>query len=199
MILIASLVVFQIFFKVNGIPTIPPPKALITEHNEVQAYHRIKRDNQLMSNTSVISHEFPLTDDNLLSKPKKEELHTFAELQFDPKASFPPSFTICSTIMTTVALKGRGSIFFSLLGNAGDNYLYVYLDGNMESFVLFSGRFSFKAREKINRVFPEQWLSTCLAVNTESGLLQWVVDTQLVANVTIEAIRQNSGSRRMGT
>ena len=41
-------------------------------------------------------------------------------------------------------------------------------------------------------MFPEQWLSTCLAVNTESGLLQWVVDSELIANVTIKALRQNA-------
>ena len=82
MILIASLVAFQIPLEVNGIQVTPPPKALIADGHEVGAHDRIKRDDELMSNTSVISHEFPLTDDNLLSKPKKEDLHTFAELQF---------------------------------------------------------------------------------------------------------------------
>ena len=94
MILIASLVVFQILLEVNGIQLIPPAGALTTDGHEVEAHHRIKRDDELMSNTSVISHEFPLTEDNLLSKPKKEDLHTFAELQFDPQATFPPSFTV---------------------------------------------------------------------------------------------------------
>ena len=178
MILIASLVVFQILLEVNGIRLIPPPKALTTDGREVEAHHRIKRDDKLMSNTSVISHEFPLTEDNLLSKPKKKDLHTFAELQFDPQASFPPSFTICSTIMTTAATESSStSLFFSILGKGGDNYLSAFVAGGMDSLGLISGLFNFKAKGKISQVFPEQWLSTCLAVNTESGLLQWVLDS----------------------
>ena len=189
MILIASLVIFQISLKVKGIPTILPSKAITTDDHEVEAHDRPKRDNKLMSSTSVISHEFPLTEDNFLSKPKKEDLHTFAELQFDPKASFPRSFTICSTIMTT---ESSTSLFFSILGKGNSNYLIAALQGDMETFYLASGQFSFKPKGKIDRVFPEQWLSTCLAVNTESGLLQWVLDAQLIANVTIEAIKQNA-------
>ena len=160
--------------------------------NEVHAHNRIKRDHELKSNASVVSHEFPLTEENLLSKPKKEDLHTFAELKFDPKASFQKRFTICSTLMTRAVIKSWPLIFFSLLDKGGNNYLNAFLNGGMESLVIISGRFSFKPKGKINRVFPEQWVSTCLAVNTGSGLLQWVVDTQLIANVTIEAIRQNA-------
>ena len=89
MILIASLVIFHISLKVKGIQTITPSIALKIDHKEVEAHDRIKRDDELMSTTSVISHEFPLTEENLLFKPKKEDLHTFAELQFDPRASFP--------------------------------------------------------------------------------------------------------------
>ena len=159
--------VFQIPFEVNGIQLIPTSKTQISYDNEVQANQRVKRDDELLSKTSVVSHEFPLTEDNLLLKPTKEDLHTFAELTNDPKASFPPLFTIC-------------------------NYLNAFLAAGMKSLGLLSGLFYFKPKGNINRVFPEQWISSCLAVNTESGLLQWVLDTQLVANVTIEAIRQNA-------
>ena len=189
MTMIASIVVFQVLLEVNGIQQIPPSKTQISNVNEVQAHHRIKRDDQLMPTTSVISHEFPLTEENLSTKPKKEDLHTFAELKNDPEAFFPPLFTICSTIMTTTA---SHSFFFSLLGNGNNNYLNAFLDRGMESLGVISGLYSFKAKGKINRVFPEQWVSTCLAVNTKSGLLQWVVDTKLIANVTIEAIIQNA-------
>ena len=123
---------FQIHLEVNGIQLISPPNAPMTNVNEVQAHHRTKRDRQMMSNTSVVSHEFPLTDDNLASKPKKEDIHTFAELQFDPKASFPQSFTICSTIMTTAATKSSTSHFFSILGKRGGNYLNAFLAGGMD-------------------------------------------------------------------
>ena len=189
MIFIASLVAVLIPFEVNGIQL--TPQTLMTNVNEDQAQDRIIHENQMRSKTSVVSHEFPLTDDKLWYKETKEDLDTFAELQSDPKASFPPSFTICSTLMTS-ASRGYRSFFFSLLGKGNRSYLSAFLGGGSESLGLNSGLFNFKAKGKISRVFPEQWLSTCLAVNTESGLLQWVVDTQLVANVTIEAIRQNS-------
>ena len=152
--------VFQIPFEVNGIQLIPTSKTQISYDNEVQANQRVKRDDELLSKTSVVSHEFPLTEENLLLKPKKEDLHTFAELTNDPKASFPPLFTIC-------------------------NYLNAFLAAGMKSLGLLSGLFYFKPKGNINRVFPEQWISSCLAVNTESGLLQWVLDTRLMANVTM--------------
>ena len=176
----------------NGIQLIPTSKTQISYDNEVQANQRVKRDDELLSKTSVVSHEFPLTEENLLLKPKKEDLHTFAELTNDPKASFPPLFTICSTIMTTAATKSSSSFFFSILGKGGNNYLNAFLAAGMESLGLLSGLFYFKPKGNINRVFPEQWISSCLAVNTESGLLQWVLDTRLMANVTIEAIRQSA-------
>ena len=65
MILIASLVLFQIPLEVNGIQLMPPPKALTTDTYEVETQKRMKRDDELMTNTSVISHEFPLTEENL--------------------------------------------------------------------------------------------------------------------------------------
>ena len=187
MILIALLVAFQISFEVYGIKLIPLPNALITNVDEVQAQHRTKQDHQMKSNISVISHEFPLTDDNLSSKPAKEEIHTF-----DPKASFPHSFTICSTMMTTSATKSSTSHFFSILGKGGKNYLNAFLAGGLDSVGLHTKLFNFKAKGKISRVFPDQWLTTCLALNTHSGLLQWVLEAQLVANVSLEAIRQNT-------
>ena len=82
-------------------------------------------------------------------------------------------------------------LLFSILGKDNGNYLHAFLEGDMDTLGLVPGSFRFKPKGKIDRVFPEQWLSTCLAVNTESGLLQWVVETQLIANDTIEAIKQN--------
>ena len=95
-------------------------------------------------------------------------------------------FTICLTIMTIAATKSLTSHFFSILDKGANNYLNAFLAG------LHSGLFNFKAKGKISRVFPEQWLSSCLAVNTQSGLLQWVLEARLIANVSLEAIRQNA-------
>ena len=183
MLFIASLVSLLIPFEVNGIEL--TPQTLLTN----QAKDRLNSENQMRSKTSVVSHEFP--DDKLWYKEKKEDLDTFAELQYDPKASFPPSFTICSTLMRS-AFRSYASIFFTLLGKGNRNYLSAFLGGGMDSLTLTSGLFTYKPEGKIDLVFPEQWISSCLAVNTESGLLQWVVDSELIANVTIKALRQNA-------
>ena len=136
MILIASLVAVLIPFEVNRIQVIP--QTLMTNVNEDQAQDRTIHENQMRSKTSVVSHEFPLTDDKLWYKETKEDLDTFAELQSDPKASFPPSFTICSTLMTS-ASRGYPSFFFSLLGKGKRNYLSAFLGGGSESLSLMSG------------------------------------------------------------
>ena len=88
--------------------------------------------------------------------------------------------------MTIAATKSLTSHFFSILDKGANNYLNAFLAG------LHSGLFNFKAKGKISRVFPEQWLSSCLAVNTQSGLLQWVLEARLVASVSLEAIRQKA-------
>ena len=41
------------------------------------------------------------------------------------------------------------------------------------------------------RVFPNQWLRSCLALNTVSGLVQWVARGELVDNQTLTGITNN--------
>ena len=42
-------------------------------------------------------------------------------------------------------------------------------------------------------VFPEQWLRSCLAVQTDSGRLQWVVDGQVIEDGIFEGIKDIAG------
>ena len=77
MILIASLVAFQVT---------PPPKALIADGHEVGAHDRIKRDDELMSNTSVISHEFRGRKRTL--KSRKKALRKVLKKVLKEKSSF---------------------------------------------------------------------------------------------------------------
>ena len=42
-------------------------------------------------------------------------------------------------------------------------------------------------------VFPEQWLRCCLAVQTDSGLLQWVVDGHVIEDGIFEGIKDSAG------
>ena len=44
--------------------------------------------------------ESNLPAEDKMGKKTLEEVHTYAELKHDPRASLPNSFTVCSTIMT---------------------------------------------------------------------------------------------------
>ena len=146
MILVPSLIL-QTLSDVSGQVTGPQKTLTKTFQN------RIKRDHQLKATTSVISHEFRLTEENLSQIKEKVDLHTFAELQEDPKASFPPVFTICSTIMTTSS-KDTSSLFFTILGKDGNNYLTANLNGDMISLGLGlgSGNIALVPEKRIVRV-----------------------------------------------
>lgn len=148
-----------------------------------QTQARNKGELQLPSTISVIDHE--INNGDASYKQRKDELDTFADLQDDPNnASFPASFTICSTVMSSMA---NGGQFFAILDQEGANYLAAYIDpGSMSSLILRIGLFTMKMKMKIPRVFPEQWISSCIGVNTESGLFQWVVGAQLIENSTLE-------------
>ena len=52
----------------------------------------------------VVSHAFcesSVADEDNMGKKTLEEVHMYAELKNDPRASLPDSFSIYSTIMTT--------------------------------------------------------------------------------------------------
>ena len=54
--------------------------------------------------TNVVSLAFcesRLAAEDKMGKKELAEVHTYAELKHDPEASFPESFTVCSSIMTT--------------------------------------------------------------------------------------------------
>ena len=54
--------------------------------------------------TDVVSHAFcesRLQAEDNMAKNSLKEVHTYAELKNDPRASLPDSFSIYSTIMTT--------------------------------------------------------------------------------------------------
>ena len=104
----------------------------------------------------------------------------FAELLKDPKASFPRAFTICSTAMASNMDTKTSSGYIALFTLTGLDDL-PYLTGLYDkdqngSFGLVSGTFYSKEEAEIPKVFPEHWLSSCIAVNTESGEDCWLVN-----------------------
>ena len=83
--------------------------------------------NNAKSRTSVINHEFSqsfLSEEDVEEKVTLQEVHTYAELKKDPRADLPPSFTICSRVMSTY---GGQQIFFSILGENGNRWLGFYM------------------------------------------------------------------------
>ena len=105
---------------------------------------------------------------------------TYAELKNDSRESLPDAFTVCSTIM---AAGKNWPILFNMLDNNGDQFLAPTLvTGAIEGGIQigFRQRLTPWLVGKIPPLFPNEWTRSCIAVNTTSGLLQWVVDGILV-------------------
>ena len=73
-------------------------------------------------------------------------------------------------------------MFFNLLASDGEQFLKaVMIDGN-----LLSTRYTSK---RIPTIFPNRWVRSCMAIDTVSGMIQWVVDGNLVENNTIAVLK----------
>ena len=112
------------------------------------------------------------------------EVHTYAQLKKDPRADLPSSFTICSSVMTTYETYGQ--MLFNLLGDDGNSWLEVFLQVGDNETSFYHGK---RTKVKLPPVFVHQWVRSCMAVNSESGLLQWVVDGTLVENATVAHVK----------
>ena len=122
------------------------------------------------------------------------DVHTFAELNQGPEGSLGQLFTICSTVS---AQYPTTQMLFNLLDSNGDQYLGALFTNNMEQKesqpFLVVGHQTPEVkltRGKLPLVFPHQWVRSCLAVSTESGLLRWVVDGVLVEDRLVDSIKQ---------
>ena len=143
------------------------------------------RETTTTHETYVIDNEFCLSclgEEEREAKDTFEEVHSNAVLKTDPSANLPSSFTICSSSQTTY---GSKQTFFSLLGIDGNKWLSLAMQvHNQTSF--YHGRW---AQVKLPRVFAYQWVRSCVAVNSASGLLQWVVDGVLVENAIVSHLK----------
>ena len=80
-------------------------------------------------NAIVVSHFFSwkdLTQEQKEPKMSLEDVHTYAQLKYSARASFPSNFTICSATMTPY---GNEHLFFSLLGGNGNQALFAGTHG----------------------------------------------------------------------
>ena len=95
-------------------------------------------------------------------------------------------------------LHGRSLIFeralFTLLGNDGQPWFSAAISQDDENFV--ARQFFYPVANQFAKVdtmgmFPNEWVRSCLALNTVSGLVQWVARGELVDNSTLPDITQN--------
>ena len=144
------------------------------------------------SKTYVVNLEFCrscLSKEEAGSKDSYKEVNTFAELKHDPRADLPAAFTICSSAMTTY---GWTKLLFNILGKDGNSWLQPFLGISSLKTNLYHVKW---LKVKLPPVFAHQWVRSCMAIDSESGLLQWVVDGVLVHNATLELLRNNSANK----
>ena len=145
----------------------------------------------------VVSHVVCAIPNDCLSTERKAtylEMSTYAQMKEDPKASLGSSFTICSTVGSPIP---GAQIFFSLLGQNGDQFLSVWLINFFQAYPsvgLAVGDEEFSHPDQTFPVFPFQWVRSCLAVDTESGKVILVVDGQVVQERQVEALKNSANS-----
>ena len=151
--------------------------------NEISLLRRTRE----VTKTNVISLTFcesNLPAEEKMRKKTLDEVHTYAELKHDPRASLPVSFTVCSTIMATDCNSPQYPTFSNFLNKHNGHFLVPGLtQGYIESKLdigFHEGLWSQAISGKTLPLFPNQWTRSCMAVNTTSGLIQWVVDGILV-------------------
>ena len=147
--------------------------------------------------TNVVSHAYcdsSLSEEDKMDQKTLEEVHTYAELKHDPRASLPDSFTICSAIMTTNCQNGKWPTYFTLLDNNRNQLLAPdRSSGSMESlfYIIYSKGYSNQGLDTLPPLFPNQWSKSCMTVNTTSGFIQWVVEGTLVLTTTSEEVKES--------
>ena len=156
------------------------------------------KDGMQEGSTYVVSHLFddcsPADTDR--SSSSEPDL-TYAELANHPKplakASLPVSFTICSMAVAPLCTPKDAMVqFFALLDDNGENFISAFLHGSRTSFRLnVRGNPYIPLGVLSSTVFPEQHVRSCLAVQTNTGSLQWVVDGVVVEDRIFEEIKQS--------
>ena len=149
------------------------------------------------TSTNVVSQTFcdsTLPAEENMSKKTLKEIHTYAELKHDPRASLPDSFTICSSIMTPSCPNYIWPAFFTILDNEGAQFLATicnrgFIESSLE--ILYHLGATELITGKIPPLFPNQWIKSCLALNISSGLIHWVVEGTLIMTTTSEEVKNS--------
>ena len=122
------------------------------------------------TNLVVINHDHCPSCQLWVSSLK--DVHTYSELKYDPRASLPSSFTFCVSVLVTT--NNLDPTLFTILGNDGQ----PWFSARILQHGSFVGRqFHYPVAQKFAkidtmRMFPNQWVRSCLAFNTMSGSVQ---------------------------
>ena len=137
----------------------------------------------------VVSHELCHSCPREVSSFK--DVKTYSELKYDPRASLPSSFTICVSVLVTT--DNINPSLFTLLGNDGQPWFSAGLwqQGNLVRKQFYYPVPNQWVKIDTVRMFPHHWVRSCLALNTLSGLVQWVARGKLVDNSTLTQLTNN--------
>ena len=125
-------------------------------------------------------------------KKNYKQLPVYAVLSSNHKASFGPSFTICMSVTNPA---GQEQSFFSILDQDENVTIQAYLMNDVERatlFLIFGTNVAHSPNISVPLVFPYQWVRSCLAMSSQSGHVQWVIDGRVVENTTLEALQEVS-------
>ena len=113
----------------------------------------------------------------MIKKRTLSEVGTYAELKDDPNSSPLQSFTICSTIMATI-LQNPYPVFFNILDDQQSQIMAPWVFPSIEGRlgIYFLSWSTGSIYDRIPPVFPNQWIRSCVAFDSSSGLINWVVE-----------------------
>ena len=136
-------------------------------------FHEIQglENQQEVSKTKsvVINHELCHSCGNpnaFAQTPSLNDVNTYSELKYDPRGLLPSQFTICASVLVTT--ENLNPSLFTLLGNDGQ----PWFSAQIAQFGSFVGKqFSYpvhnqKPKSDTMRMFPNQWVRSCLALDT---------------------------------
>ena len=144
--------------------------------------------------TNVIYH---LLEETPVLKDSFKELNTYVELNEDPKASLPSTFTICSAVMREA---GNEQVLFSLLGKKEEvlvqgTIFSTHPENKRSTFYYSIQNHAFSTNMTIPIVYPYEWTHSCMALSTESGLVRWVVNGQAVEDVKRDVLKEAASDK----
>ena len=146
--------------------------------------------------TYVLNHSFceaNLPPEDVEPKNTLGKVYSYAELKHDPRSSLPDSFTICSTILVPNCGGAWLPIFFNVLDKKYQQTITAFLRTSIDSALGmdFSTWSTEMVYDMIPPTFPNKWTKSCMAINSTSGSINWVVEGVLVMSMKSEKVKDS--------